>query len=397
MFKRFQVTERSVQTDNVMRVFTAFVAFLLLSIVAVVPVSAQAPGSLGFQGYLTNTSGEPLDSTGVVMTFRLYKGAAAVWQDTHHVNVSRGVFNVLLGKNVPLDTVAFNQNIDLSIKLLGEDPMRAPLVAGAYARALPWLYTFYREDTGGLKGINVIGGMHNNTVGADITGATIFGGGISSGGTDFGNTVTGEFGTVSGGLANTAQGRRSVVGGGYGNVALGDWSTVGGGVRNEANGLRSVVGGGNRNIASGDSSTVAGGAHGTASGLASTVSGGTRNTASGENTTVAGGDWNTANGDNATVGGGFFNTASGLYATVPGGRSNRATKGYTFAAGWEAQAIHSGTFVWADSSTTFPFGIPFPSTDENQFLIRATGGVGIGTNSPGNQLTVAGDADITGK
>ena len=61
------------------------------------------------------------------------------------------------------------------------------------------------------------------------------------------------------------------------------------------------------------------------------------------------------------------------------------------AAGQHAKALHDGSFVSADSSAG-----DFESTAADQFLIRASNGVGIGTASPANQLTVAGDADVTG-
>jgi len=47
--------------------------------------------------------------------------------------------------------------------------------------------------------------------------------------------------------------------------------------------------------------------------------------------------------------------------------------------------LHSGTFVWADNSTG---GSSFSSTAVDQFLVRAAGGVGLGTNAPVNQLHV---------
>lgn len=59
---------------------------------------------------------------------------------------------------------------------------------------------------------------------------------------------------------------------------------------------------------------------------------------------------------------------------------------HSFAAGFLAEANHGGTFVWADSASGF--GVPFPSTGVNQFLIRASGGVGIGTNSPDGLVDV---------
>jgi hypothetical protein len=89
-----------------------------------------------------------------------------------------------------------------------------------------------------------------------------------------------------------------------------------------------------------------------------------------------------------TVGGGVDNTA-GNYATVPGGDANVASGLYSFAAGQQAQALHQGAFVWADSESPV-----FASTGNDQFLIRAQGGVGIGTASPEQALSVNGGLNL---
>jgi len=104
--------------------------------------------------------------------------------------------------------------------------------------------------------------------------------------------------------------------------------------------------------------------------------------------TVGGGYQNTSSGL-ATVGGGYQNTSSGLAATVPGGQYNTAAGDLSFAAGRRAKANHQGAFVWADSQNA-----DFSSTANDQFLIRASGGVGIGTASPQQQLSVAAGVNI---
>jgi hypothetical protein len=65
-----------------------------------------------------------------------------------------------------------------------------------------------------------------------------------------------------------------------------------------------------------------------------------------------------------------------------------ASDSYSFAAGFKAQAGHMGAFVWADSASAS--GTVFASTDVNQFLVRAEGGVGINTNAPLNEFHVVG-------
>lgn len=124
------------------------------------------------------------------------------------------------------------------------------------------------------------------------------------------------------------------------------------------------------------------------------------NTVTDDYGTVSGGADNRA-GDNAgttsdktyaTVGGGVGNVASGLASTVPGGNSNTASGDYSFAAGNRAKANYPGTFVWADNTAA-----DFTSTANNQFLIRASGGVGINTASPSQSLQIdSGDAIIRG-
>lgn len=86
---------------------------------------------------------------------------------------------------------------------------------------------------------------------------------------------------------------------------------------------------------------------------------------------------NIASGDYSFIGGGLNNTAFGDYSVVPGGFNNKATGKYSFAAGYYARALHDGTFVWADSTSSDNV---FESIAKNQFLIRAYGGVGINTN-----------------
>jgi hypothetical protein len=105
---------------------------------------------------------------------------------------------------------------------------------------------------------------------------------------------------------------------------------------------------------------------------------------------VGGGSSNSASAFDASIGGGFDNQASGPYATVPGGRSNVAGGEASFAAGRQAKAVNDGAFVWADS-----IAADFTSTAANQFLIRAGGGVGIGTNAPGSALEVRSSNFVT--
>lgn len=217
---------------------------------------------------------------------------------------------------------------------------RQQITPAPVAYALPGFFTRSDETSP-----NIIGGHYQNTVNVNSSGGVISGGGepedcrLNFTGNCY-NEVTYSFGAIGGGSANLA-GSYSVVGGGFGNIASGAYSFIGGGDENIASEIWATVGGG----------------------------------------------WeNEANGKESFVGGGYSNVAGGRYATVPGGIYNEANGQYSFAAGAQAKANHDGSFVWADSVWEH-----FETSKNNQFLIRATGGVGIGTNDTlDNGVTVNG-------
>jgi len=164
--------------------------------------------------------------------------------------------------------------------------------------------------------------------------------------------------------------------GNYGgtHAITGQYATDSGGVSNTTSGDYGTVGGGGFNSASGDSSTVGGGAQNVASGTYGTVGGGRVNFASGGFGFVGGGEGNVASGDSSTVGGGGSNTASGRFSTVVGGALNLAGGNFSAAAGFRAKAYVDGSFVFSDSTDAdFSSGLP------NEFLVGATGGIGMYT------------------
>lgn len=256
------------------------------------------------------------------------------------------------------------------------------------------------------------GGAGNRIDGpADFMFATIGGG--------FKNVADGERATIAGGQRNTAEGTGATIGGGYANVTtpgtnvdtLGIYNTVAGGIRNAAaNGLASV-GGGWHNLAGGSYSGVAGGEGNWATGTHSVVGGGGSNTAGAfprpDLDPDADGilDYTLLDETTAifsTVGGGDSNVAGGSYSVVPGGSGNATYGDYSFAAGSNAKARTTGSFVWADSQTpSFPPGevpdptpgnppVPNPDLADNQFWVRAAGGVYLVTQVDGTGVPLAG-------
>ena len=202
------------------------------------------------------------------------------------------------------------------------------------------------------------------------------------------NVASGFAAAVSGGFNNLAANNTAAVGGGSGNQAIGDHSVVAGGQGNVSGSAgplsygHTTVGGGAGNISSGDYSTVAGGSANTGSGDYATVAGGANNTiqSTGYGGTIGGGEINTIQqgAADSTISGGGNNTiqTGGQFGTIPGGYLNSAAS-FAFAAGSHAKANHQGSFVWADSQLA-----DFASTANNQFNIRAAGGVRLSDDTP---------------
>lgn len=187
-----------------------------------------------------------------------------------------------------------------------------------------------------------------------------------------GHTLTGTMSSILGGEGHTvdALANNSTIGGGTDNVIESSFVFFPGGLAS------SIVGGASNHIDSSSKSVIAGGRDNFIDG----------STAVANTATISGGIGNTIDSaSSATIGGGSSNHASGQGACIPGGSSNIAAGATSFAAGHAAEALHDGALVFADSDTT-----PFASTAPDQFLIKAAGGVGIGTNSPSGALDVAG-------
>jgi hypothetical protein len=253
--------------------------------------------------------------------------------------------------------------------------------------------------------VNVVGGSPENFVLPGIYGATIAGGGGAANRIGSGNNgIQAVFGSIGGGQGNQIQpgaDNSTIAGGSQNLIELNSiYSTIGGGNRNRIRstdldaGLASctisggsdnlintnasgsfIGGGGNNSIHSFSGySTLAGGAINEIGRHAegSTISGGTLHWIhdNSVDSTISGGSGNQITGSSSTIGGGDNNIAGGVGATVPGGAMNVALGSFSFAAGLLAKANHTGAFVWSDSS-----GSELASTANNQFSVRASGGV----------------------
>ena len=372
---------------------------LLLTVVGVLMMSispgwAEIPHLINYQGMLTDNAGNPITEPRD-LTFTIYDAptnGTALWTETHTaVPIENGLFNVILGgATTPIPASVFDApERYLGIKV-GTDPELAPriqLTSVSYA---------YRSLVADSAVVATPGSGSHWSVSDSIL-YTNNNWGIARGGAD--NALYGDkaYTMVNLGIACTTGVSGSnydyvTISGGYSNLATDIHTTVSGGKNNQASGQAATVGGGVLNIATHNLSTISGGQWNTASGTYATVSGGFGNTATGWNSTIGGGCSNIARGEYSVVSGGGSgfspdsNAALGDWSTIPGGRGNVAKGNYSFAAGRRAQALHHGTFVWSDSIDS-----DFASTGNNQFLIRASGGVGIGTDNPQRILHIVGN------
>ena len=184
---------------------------------------------------------------------------------------------------------------------------------------------------------NLIGGYSGNFASNGVVGGFIGGGGNAL----WPNILGGNYSAILGGNFNAANGTSA--------MAMGTWCTANG----------------NSAIAAGYHNTVNGN-YAVAMGIGNTVGG---------MASVALGWGNTTSLDGG-VAIGINNAASGNDGFAIGA-NNEAGGIDSFALGNGAQSLHNGAFVWADDAQTGAFA----STGNNQFLIRAGGGVGIGTNA----------------
>ena len=246
----------------------------------------------------------------------------------------------------------------------------------------------------------VLAGGRENLIQSNVSYATISGGYRNT------NETAAHYSAIGGGIQNTirSNAQYTVINGGYANTieAGAHYSQVGGGRENlvQPNAQYTAIGGGfrNTNQTRAHYSAIGGGVFNTIQSNAqfSVISGGYGHTiaTNSQTSAIGGGQSNTvqSNASFSTIAGGNQNVISNdaFYATVAGGNQNLAAGNYALAAGNRAKANHRGAFVWADSTAA-----DFGSTANNQFLIRAGGGVGIGTAQPASALHVAGTVTAT--
>jgi hypothetical protein len=113
-------------------------------------IQAAPPTTLDYQGFLTNSSGAPIDGP-VTIDFRLYNvelGGISLWSEPHAVTVNQGVFSVELGATVPFPLGLFEQPLWLELEVGTDGAMqpRRPITSTGYA--------FKADDANTLEGVS---------------------------------------------------------------------------------------------------------------------------------------------------------------------------------------------------------------------------------------------------
>ncbi|MGD8921777.1 MAG: hypothetical protein PVH24_00895 [Candidatus Zixiibacteriota bacterium] len=387
------------------RVF-AIVAVLTLVLSGV--VLASAPQLLNYQAKLTNTDGTTVSDGTYDLSFAIYDAASAgnvVWSETQTgVNVSDGLFSVILGSVNPINNAVFDgpqRYLEVTVNGEAISP-RTQITSVAYAQRIATLDgATGGEITGDLTiypalGIFTMG----NVKSPELAGAAkiVLSAGASTGSISLYEPVDSK-GNLAAGFQDAtkrveiqhdglimfgaSEQDTNLVVNPNGDIVGKGQITMG---QNSSSGFQTSVLG-FENTADGDSSAIGGGSANQTTGTISTIAGGHMNTANGEGTFIGGGSNNTADGPYSTIGGGENNSTLGAFATVPGGNFNAGNGDYSFAAGHRARSEHAGSFVWADHTD-----VDFSSTGDDQFLVRASGGVGINTAAPLGAFDVNGPA-----
>ncbi|KPL18329.1 MAG: hypothetical protein AMJ92_08540 [candidate division Zixibacteria bacterium SM23_81] len=394
---------------------------------------AEVPGLISYQGTLTDSDDVALDTT-LSMTFAIYTdstGGTQIWSETQStVQVSHGMFNVLLGRvNAIGDTVFNGSSRWLGIQV-ESDPELAPrqriaTVGYAFRASEADTAEYARNATGSSDGDWTISGNHMYSavpgsvgigtvnplakldvqgtlnVGQDDTGYDVNFYGAGSGSRfhwdedkmalQAGRDVDGtHWDPDSTGWYSVALGYNSKALQSYA-TSIGSWTTARG-VFSTALGYNTsatrdaATAMGDGSIASGDVSTAIG-KYATASGDWSTAIG--SNTISSGDEALALGHRTTSSGYNATAMG-YKTTARGDYS-VAVGEYLRADSVNTIVMG---RGISDADRLVNDVNSSLMVG--FNDTTAALFVGGENNRVGVGTESPEEKLDVAGTVQVAG-
>ena len=107
--------------QNSQKLFIASVVMMIVAVTLSVFNTAQVlsaplrtnvgvPSTVGFEGFLAQSTGQPIANGTYQLTFRVYDQLnTAKWTETHNtVQVTNGLYSVVLGQSVFFDSQTFN-------------------------------------------------------------------------------------------------------------------------------------------------------------------------------------------------------------------------------------------------------------------------------------------------
>ncbi len=141
---------------------------LAVIMLATLPVSAQIPRLINYQGVLTDDMGVVVSDGSYSMTFRLYdvpSGGSHLWEETIDVTVSKGIFSTTLGHDEVI-TEVFDEPLYLALEINGGGELspRRIFTANAYAFSSRAVYgvtnIFPAEGNVGVGYANPVAPLH---------------------------------------------------------------------------------------------------------------------------------------------------------------------------------------------------------------------------------------------
>lgn len=142
---------------------------------------AQVPGMMSYQGFLTNSSdGKPLADGNYTLAFTFYSPASAVLatRTINNVQLSRGLFTVIIGKDatgtntaLPLDIWTAQHSVGISVNGGAELTPRVTLTSTPYS--------FTSQYANSVNGANITGTVSTAKISGTLPGAQV-GSGVSA-------------------------------------------------------------------------------------------------------------------------------------------------------------------------------------------------------------------------
>lgn len=107
---------------------TILLLSMLLLFFVMVPIKAEVPGTMNYQGLLTGSSDDPVADGTYNVVFTIYDETDTVrWEESHTISTRNGLFTVILGSHgAPLTSDVFNHSECWLGITVGTDPEITP-------------------------------------------------------------------------------------------------------------------------------------------------------------------------------------------------------------------------------------------------------------------------------